>query len=99
MLKKNRNYNQTSVDQAIKGAGGNERARGRFNQKMKVICQVCGKTGHIALHCYHRFDVYYIGNNRVTSEIGGDETQKTSAAFYTSRTSNPFQSGSKEFQQ
>lgn len=76
-----RRYNQVGGDQVAVGAGSNERAKGRFNQKLKVICQ---KAGHIVLHCYHRFDVHCTGNNRMSSETGSDEGQKSSAALYMS---------------
>lgn len=35
--------------------------RGHGYFKPKLICQVCGKTGHYVLQCYHRFDQEYQG--------------------------------------
>lgn len=37
-VEKSRAYNQTSTNQTTTSADNNERARGRLNQKMKVIC-------------------------------------------------------------
>jgi histone deacetylase 1/2 len=37
------------------GRGGG----GRSNFQPDVICQVCGKEGHLALRCYKRFDTNY----------------------------------------
>ncbi|KAF7834790.1 Retrovirus-related Pol polyprotein from transposon TNT 1-94 [Senna tora] len=49
--------------------GGQGRGRGRNNNRgrgpwqptnsqfnNRPLCQVCGRAGHIAIHCYHRFD-------------------------------------------
>lgn len=44
------------------------RGRGRVFNKPKVIYRVCGKAGHTALQCYHRFDTSYVGNG---SNCGG----------------------------
>lgn len=50
------------------------KSRGRgLNNGLKVICQVWEKTGHIALHCYHRFDITYVGNcGSLGGYIGGN---------------------------
>ncbi|KAL5544292.1 hypothetical protein UlMin_008076 [Ulmus minor] len=34
---------------------------GRFCNHSRPICQVCGKIGHIAAHCYYKFDNNYMG--------------------------------------
>uniref|UniRef100_A0A2N9HBX8 Reverse transcriptase Ty1/copia-type domain-containing protein n=1 Tax=Fagus sylvatica TaxID=28930 RepID=A0A2N9HBX8_FAGSY len=39
------------------------RGRGRSNGN-RPICQVCGKIGHLALTCYHRFDNSYTRDSR-----------------------------------
>uniref|UniRef100_A0A2N9EUK2 Reverse transcriptase Ty1/copia-type domain-containing protein n=1 Tax=Fagus sylvatica TaxID=28930 RepID=A0A2N9EUK2_FAGSY len=39
------------------------RGRGR-SQGNRPICQVCGKIGHLALTCYHRFDNNYTRDSR-----------------------------------
>lgn len=41
---------------------GKGRGRGRNFFKPKVICQLCGKSGHVVLQCYHRFDTNFQGN-------------------------------------
>jgi Reverse transcriptase (RNA-dependent DNA polymerase)/gag-polypeptide of LTR copia-type/GAG-pre-integrase domain len=47
-----------------RGRGGYRgRGRGRpgnYTQE-SVICQICSRSGHSALDCYHRFDIRYIG--------------------------------------
>lgn len=35
----------------------------------KIICQVCGKAGHIAPQCYHLFDINYVGNANITMNL------------------------------
>uniref|UniRef100_A0A2N9F3J7 Retrotransposon Copia-like N-terminal domain-containing protein n=1 Tax=Fagus sylvatica TaxID=28930 RepID=A0A2N9F3J7_FAGSY len=36
------------------------RGRGRNSpNNVRPVCQVCNRTGHVALHCYHRFDNSY----------------------------------------
>lgn len=37
------------------------RGRGRGYFKPRLVCQVCGKTGHSALQCFHCFDHDYQG--------------------------------------
>jgi hypothetical protein len=40
--------------------GGRGGSRGSHNNnRNKIPCQVCGKTGHSALSCYKRFDASY----------------------------------------
>lgn len=33
-----------------------------FNNRVKVICQVCGKSCHVTLHCYYRFNITFVRN-------------------------------------
>ncbi|XP_031285900.1 loricrin-like [Pistacia vera] len=40
----------------------NGRGRGRNNGRGKPICQVCGKMGHTAIQCYHRYNSNYNGS-------------------------------------
>ncbi|POO03852.1 Zinc finger, CCHC-type [Trema orientale] len=41
-----------------RGGQGGRRGRGDTN---RPICQLCGRQGHIALRCYHRFDISFQG--------------------------------------
>jgi hypothetical protein len=38
---------------------GRPRGRGSSQNNSRPTCQVCGKFGHMALNCYHRFDNSY----------------------------------------
>ncbi|KAL2509149.1 zinc finger protein [Forsythia ovata] len=42
------------------GQSNSGRGRGRGG-KSNLVCQICEKTGHGALMCYKRFDVYFRG--------------------------------------
>lgn len=68
-----------------RGGGRNNRGRGRGrggrfpdghgnprqgSNGPRPICQVCGKPGHEALHCYHRFDhTYQSEENHVAATV------------------------------
>ena len=56
-----RNSNQQHSPQPA-SSRGRSRGRGRgssFSSDSRPICQLCGKTGHIAPKCFHRFDLSY----------------------------------------
>lgn len=64
---RNTNNNQFNTNQNQRGnyqqnIGGRRgfginRGRGRFQgNRYSVVCQVCFKPGHVASHCFHRFD-------------------------------------------
>jgi hypothetical protein len=73
-------YQQLTVNAAYRGGsrGGRGPFRGRGDGSFhgscsgcnggcggnKVTCQVCGKTGHSALHCYKRIDASYHGEEK-----------------------------------
>lgn len=42
-----------------RGAPMNRGRGGRFISRDRVICQLCGKPGHLALKCFKRFDVHF----------------------------------------
>ncbi|KAB5519913.1 hypothetical protein DKX38_024232 [Salix brachista] len=39
------------------------RGRGRWNRGSRPLCQLCNRPGHMALKCYHRFDISFQGQN------------------------------------
>ena len=56
--------NQSGRTSFCQGRSHNRgRGRGR-SQGNRPICQVCGKIGHLALTCYHRFDNNYTRDSR-----------------------------------
>lgn len=57
--------------------------KGRNFVNPRVICQVCGKVGHVALKCYHRFDITFLGNNWNQEFVGqiGNEPYKAQYLF------------------
>lgn len=109
-----RSYNQPNTEQtSVTGENGivdvqnvsDIRSKVRNDLRMRVVCQVCGKTGHFALSCYHRFDVTYIGNNRMLSEVnnvgqpfGFDEDPKLIEALFLSQAPRSSQVFQKNFQ-
>lgn len=64
------------------------RGRGKFPNKPKVVCQLCGKTGHMALQCYHRFDVTYLGQTQ-SQEPNSHGSSSATITYITTQTSNP----------
>lgn len=59
---------------------GTNRGRGGRNSNNRggnrPICQVCGRSGHTALKCYHRFDLSFQGEgNSNNSDQNTDEPQ------------------------
>lgn len=48
--------------------GGGRFSRGRGGGRMnfrdnRLICQLCGKNGHVAMKCFRRFDIHFTGVN------------------------------------
>lgn len=41
---------------------GNFGRGGRQGSNRNMVCQLCGRTGHVALKCFKRFDVHFTGN-------------------------------------
>lgn len=43
------------------GRGSSSGMRGGFskNSAKSILCQLCGKIGHVALKCFKRFDVHF----------------------------------------
>ena len=76
--------NQNNREQGGRGRGGN-----------KTICQICGRTGHATIKCYHRFDLSFQGTQQSTGNNfngSGSNAQHGSYQAYqtkasTSRTS------------
>ncbi|KAA8533788.1 hypothetical protein F0562_031305 [Nyssa sinensis] len=44
-----------------RGRAGRGKGGPRQQSSSRPLCQVCGKTGHTAIQCYHRFDQAYQG--------------------------------------
>ena len=59
-------------------ASGRGRGRGRWNKGSRPHCQLCKRPGHVALKCYHRFDISYQGQNLSTSLPGQQQSNKDS---------------------
>lgn len=64
----NRSFNQTSrfsspqrsVQHFVPRGSYRGRGRGRWQGNSRPVCQVCGKLGHSANICYHRFDKQFV---------------------------------------
>ena len=46
---------------------------------MKLLCQICGKSGHSVIKCYHRFNLSY--QNQSESSKGSVNTGDASHDF------------------
>ena len=55
-------YGHEQSNQRVKGWGGYGRGNGSGHGGNRPICQLCGRAGHVALKCYHRFDINFNGN-------------------------------------
>lgn len=59
-------YRGGSTNQFSTSRGGNsyfKGGRGQSSGNRQVICQLCGKAGHVAIKCFKRFDVHYTGQS------------------------------------
>ncbi|KAM6550257.1 hypothetical protein CsatB_000065 [Cannabis sativa] len=43
------------------GRAGNTNYGGRGRGSNRPICQLCGRTGHTVVKCFHRFDINFTG--------------------------------------
>ncbi|KAK6164044.1 hypothetical protein DH2020_000908 [Rehmannia glutinosa] len=78
------------------GGGGFIRGRGRGgrngpfrNINNKPKCQLCWKTGHVALKCYKRFDVNFTSPDYAFSGSGNDSSQAHISVFGSSTPVDP----------
>lgn len=64
--KKHWHYNSESQHKTNRGQHhfGRNRNRGRFSYN-KIVCQLCGRSGHTVHKCYHRFDPSFSGTTNV----------------------------------
>ncbi|CAH9083274.1 unnamed protein product, partial [Cuscuta epithymum] len=63
-----------------RGRGGSFRGRGgRSGGRSSVVCQVCGKSNHTALVCYHRFNPTYTAS--VPSALPGAVTGTSQSSY------------------
>ncbi|KAL5574847.1 hypothetical protein UlMin_016546 [Ulmus minor] len=76
----NSNHNYRSS-----GHGGRNGQGGRYNSSPneKPQCQLCGKSGHTAQICYHRFDISFQGNQNNTSSTSTNGNQNSMPAMIT----------------
>ncbi|KAH7844680.1 hypothetical protein Vadar_030567 [Vaccinium darrowii] len=50
---------QTSGNINFGGSHRQKGGRGSYGQNNKIECQICGKTNHTAMYCYHRQNLQY----------------------------------------
>lgn len=53
----------------------------------KIMCQLCGKMGHVAMKCYHRFDITFVDNSH-SHEINDIVRNKSAKGFIPSNQTN-----------
>ena len=44
--------------------------RGSRNSNPRLLCQICGRSGHLALKCYHRFNLSFAGKQQTNFHAG-----------------------------
>ncbi|KAK6128498.1 hypothetical protein DH2020_037756 [Rehmannia glutinosa] len=64
-------YNSRDGVQFSRGRGRGGRNFGFRNNSNRPKCQLCWKTGHVALKCYKRFDISFTGPDPATSSVIG----------------------------
>lgn len=76
--------NTASKDSNAKGSG-KYKGKNKFSGKQKVICQLCGKTNHVAAKCYKRVDSSFLGfeNNQSHSTQFGSSGFPSQQAHFT----------------
>uniref|UniRef100_F6H1I2 Retrovirus-related Pol polyprotein from transposon TNT 1-94-like beta-barrel domain-containing protein n=1 Tax=Vitis vinifera TaxID=29760 RepID=F6H1I2_VITVI len=74
-----------------RGCGGRNGQGGRqnFSPSEKPQCQLCGKFGHTAQICYHRFDISFQGGQTTTSPSLNNGNQNNIPAMVASFSNSP----------
>ena len=65
---------RTSFSSGQRTNRGRSRGHGTSNNGSRPTCQVCGKLGHMALTCYHRFDNSYSSNSNMQAFLATPQT-------------------------
>ncbi|CAH9122531.1 unnamed protein product [Cuscuta epithymum] len=66
-----------------RGRGGSNRGRGgRFGGRNSVFCQVCGKPGHHALICYHRYNPNFTTPNQNPTYTPSSSVTSNQSPYY-----------------
>ena len=69
------NTTQQNFSGSTRGRGRNGRGRGRgWNSSNRPQCQLCGKLGHLAPQCWHRFDQAFSGVSQSFPQTPGAPT-------------------------
>ncbi|KAL5839772.1 hypothetical protein ACOSQ4_012380 [Xanthoceras sorbifolium] len=70
---------------------GKGRSTGRWNQNQKLVCQVCSRTGNMALQCYRRFDqsIQYQGHQNSSQQGNTTNQQQNGNANFNSNYQKP----------
>lgn len=71
---KNSSFQNGPRSQNFGRGNGRGRGRGRFNNFNRLVCQLCGKNGHMAYKCYYRFDQAF------SSPFAGSGTNNNAAS-------------------
>ena len=90
----NNRKNGSNASQHFNHGGNNNqgsfRGRGSGGRGNKPVCQVCGKAGHIAIKCYHRFDLSFQDgetSNTQKQHVSQPSNASSSQAFVASPSS------------
>ena len=55
---------------------------GRGKGGNKIICQICGRAGHVTVKCYHQFDITFQGNQGNNQSTNFSENQSVNSNGY-----------------
>ncbi|KAM6557106.1 hypothetical protein CsatB_004125 [Cannabis sativa] len=74
-----------------RGRRGNYRGGHGGNNSNRTICQLCGRSGHTVIKCFHRFDINFTGSQPTSTPSPNNDDSLQANITHTDSTSNQSQ--------